>query len=85
MILEYFSLGKGPFTGHWGKLEKFLPSTSKVYHLLLENITKLVSLEQSGHHHYHLIECNFLSPLYSRKIAHLTPKIIIHSRIVVHL
>jgi hypothetical protein len=25
MILEYFSLGKGLFTGHWGRLEKFLP------------------------------------------------------------
>ena len=25
MILEYFSLGKGPFTGTWGRLEKFLP------------------------------------------------------------
>ena len=24
MILEYFSLGKGPFTGPWGRLEKFL-------------------------------------------------------------
>jgi hypothetical protein len=26
MILEYFSLEKGPFTGSWGRLEKFLPS-----------------------------------------------------------
>jgi len=25
MILEYFSLEKGPFTGPWGRLEKFLP------------------------------------------------------------
>jgi hypothetical protein len=25
MILEYISLGKGLFTGHWGRLEKFLP------------------------------------------------------------
>jgi hypothetical protein len=25
MILEYFSLGKGPFTGPWGRLEKYLP------------------------------------------------------------
>jgi hypothetical protein len=24
-ILEYFSLGKGPFTEPWGRLEKFLP------------------------------------------------------------
>ena len=25
MILEYFSLGKGPFAGPWGRLEKLLP------------------------------------------------------------
>ena len=25
MILEHFSLGRGPFTRHWGRLEKFLP------------------------------------------------------------
>jgi hypothetical protein len=25
MILEYFSLGKGPLTGPWGRLEKFMP------------------------------------------------------------
>jgi hypothetical protein len=25
MILEYFSLVKGPFTGPWGRLENFLP------------------------------------------------------------
>jgi len=24
MILEYFSLEKGPFTEHWGRLKKFL-------------------------------------------------------------
>jgi len=34
--------------------------------------TTVVGLVQSNHHyHHHLIECNFFSPLYSWKIAHL--------------
>jgi hypothetical protein len=27
IIFEYLSLGKGSFTGHWGRLEHFCPST----------------------------------------------------------
>jgi hypothetical protein len=25
LLIEYFSLGKGPFTRPWGKQEKFMP------------------------------------------------------------
>jgi len=35
-----------------------------------KNQTKRIGLVQSGYH-YHLIECNFFSQCYNRKIAHL--------------
>ena len=36
MILEYILLGKGPFTGPWGKARQ-IPALLEDYHLLHEN------------------------------------------------
>jgi hypothetical protein len=30
-------MGRSPFTGPWGRLEKFLPFYFRIYNLLLEN------------------------------------------------